>query len=114
MGDGSPIKEIKTGWMIITEDKDLRLIINTIILSPPGSLIKLDTICEKTGVPKDKAETRLDFLCDLEVLEKEGDERYESNDIENNVLKEIFHLNGEVNHLVDKNEVTPLSERESE
>lgn len=102
-------RENKSGWLEISDDEDLRFIIEAILETSPKSHIETDEISERSGVEETKTKICLEYLHDLGVLVEVEDNIYKSNEEENPVIQELFHLNSAVNSR--RGDVKSVSER---
>lgn len=99
----------KTGWLELADNEDMRFIIDAVLETSPNDVITPKSISERSGVKKERADICLEYLYELEALQKESENEYKTNEEVNPVLQELFHLNSAVNS--KRGNVRPLSER---
>lgn len=95
------LKDYPSGWVQLTQDTELVLLIDAILDSPPEDKFTRNVIQNQTGINGDVLTEKMNVLADLGVItfcSEDEDEWYKvTSTIESDVLKAITKVNSIMN-----------------
>ena len=100
--NNSNVREVRrrnpTGWLDITDDEDIRFVLDALLDSQPEREESLRNLAKRSGVHEEEILGVAEYLEDLGVLELTGDENYKIKSSKNSgILRSLHNLNASIN-----------------